>query len=244
MIIKVEDVWKSFLVRRERLGIKELVVSAPKLMRQRNSRYWALRGISLSVDKGECVGVIGRNGAGKSTFLSLLLGVMHPSKGKVTVMGKKTPLLELGAGFHPDLTGRENIVMNGVLLGHTEKEIHALMDEIIAFSGLGDFIELPIRTYSSGMNMRLAFSVAIHSDPEILLIDEILAVGDESFQKKSGKAITDLIKSGVTTVYVSHNMDAVRSICDRVIWLEKGEIRDQGEPAPVISAYIDAMSKQ
>lgn len=225
-------------MRRDKPGFKEFIVNAPKFLKNNNDLFWALKGVSFSVKKGECLGVIGRNGAGKSTLLSLLLGVARPTKGSIEVSGKKTPLLELGAGFHPDMTGTENIIINGVLLGHTEAEVRARMDEITAFSELGDFINMPIRTYSSGMLMRLAFSIAIHTSPEVLLIDEILAVGDESFQKKSGKALLDLVKGGVTTVYVSHSMEAIKKICDRVIWLEQGEIRAEGETGQVVEEYL------
>jgi ABC-type polysaccharide/polyol phosphate transport system ATPase subunit len=238
MVITIDDLWKSFPSKRDRPGFKEFIVIAHKFLRTDNKCFWALKNINLKVEKGECLGVIGRNGAGKSTLLSILLGVMNPTKGSISVSGKKTPLLELGAGFHPDLTGRENIIMNGVLLGFTEKEVKDRMNDIIAFSELGDFIEMPVRTYSSGMYMRLAFSIAIHTDPEILLLDEILAVGDESFQKKSGKALGSLIKSGVTTIFVSHSMVAVKNICDRIIWLEQGEIRQDGNPDIVTDSYL------
>lgn len=241
-MIKTENLWKSFPTKRDRPGFKEFIVHAPRFFRNNRGCFWALRGVNLLVNNGECLGVIGRNGAGKSTLLSLLLGVSQPTKGSIEVSGKRTPLLDLGAGFHPDLNGIENIVMNGVLLGLTEKEVLDRIDNIIAFSELSDFIKMPLRTYSSGMQMRLAFSVAIHTDPEILLIDEILAVGDESFKKKSGKALMDLIKGGVTTVYVSHSMDAIKKICDRVIWLEHGEIRAEGEPGNVIEKYIKAQN--
>jgi len=242
-VIRVENLWKSFPARRDRPGFKEYILRAPNFLKNNNNRFFALKGVSFAVKKGECLGVIGRNGAGKSTLLSLLLGVARPTKGSIEVSGKKTPLLELGAGFHPDLTGKENIVINGVLLGHTETEIRARMDQITAFSELGNFINMPIRTYSSGMQMRLAFSIAIHTSPEVLLIDEILAVGDESFQKKSGKALLNLIKGGVTTVYVSHNMEAIKKICDRAIWLEQGEIRAEGEAGQVVEEYLEAQGQ-
>ena len=237
-MIKAENLWKSFPMRRDRPGLKEFVVNAPKFLKDNNNRFWALKGVSLLVKKGESLGVIGRNGAGKSTLLTLLLGVAHPNEGSIEVSGKRTPLLELGGGFHPDLTGIENIIINGVLLGNTEVEIRARMAAITAFSELGEFINMPIRTYSSGMQMRLAFSIAIHTSPEVLLIDEILAVGDESFRKKSGNALMELIKGGVTTVYVSHSMDAIKKVCDRAIWLEQGEIRAEGETGLVVEAYL------
>lgn len=243
MIIKAENLWKSFPMRQDKPGLKEFIINIPKFLKNNNNRFWALKNVSFSIKKGESLGIIGRNGAGKSTLLSLLLGVAKPTKGNIEVNGKRTPLLELGSGFHPDLTGIENIIINGVLLGYTEAEIYSRMNEIIAFSELGDFINMPIRVYSSGMQMRLAFSIAMYTNPEILLIDEILAVGDESFQKKSGKALLDLIKSGVTTVYVSHNMEAIKKICDRVIWLEQGEIRAEGEPGQVVEEYLKAQSQ-
>ena len=239
-MIKAENLWKSYPMRRDRPGFKEFVINAPKFLKDNNNRFWALRGVSFEVKKGESLGIIGRNGAGKSTLLTLLLGVAQPTEGSVTISGKKTPLLELGAGFHPDLTGIENIIINGVLLGHTEAEILARRDAIADFAELGEFINMPIRTYSSGMHMRLAFSIAIHTSPEVLLMDEILSVGDESFQKKSGKALLELIKGGVTTVYVSHSMEAIKKICNRVIWLEQGEIRSEGEVGLVVEEYLKA----
>jgi len=237
-VIKVENLWKSFPIRRDRPGLKEFIVKSPKFLNDNNNRFWALKGVSFSVIKGESLGVIGRNGAGKSTLLSLLLGVAQPTEGTINVSGNRTPLLDLGAGFHLDLTGTENIIINGVLLGHTEKEMRERMDSIIAFTELGEFINMPIRTYSSGMIMRLAFSIAIHTSPEILLIDEILAVGDESFQKKSSKALLNLLNGGVTTVYVSHNMEAIKKTCVSAIWLEHGEIRAQGETGLVVEEYL------
>ncbi|GBE35915.1 teichoic acids export ATP-binding protein TagH [bacterium BMS3Bbin07] len=237
-MINAENLWKSFPLARDRPGFKEFIVNAPRFFRNNKDCYWALKGVNLAVRKGECLGVIGNNGAGKSTLLSLVLGVAQPTKGRIEVNGKITPLLELGAGFHPDLTGMENIIINGVLLGHTEEEVLDRMNDIIAFSELGDFIEMPTRIYSTGMQMRLAFSIAIHTDPEILLIDEILAVGDTSFQKKCGKALMKLIKGGVATVYVSRSMDAITKICERVIWLEHGEIRAEGEAGSVVEEYL------
>jgi len=242
-VIKAENLWKSYPMRRDRPGFKEFVINAPKFLKEDSNRFWALRGVSFEVKKGESLGIIGRNGAGKSTLLTLLLGVAQPSKGSVIISGKKTPLLELGAGFHPDLTGIENIIINGVLLGYTELEVRDRMNSIIAFSELGEFINMPIRTYSSGMVMRLAFSIAIHTSPEVLLIDEILAVGDESFKKKSGKALQELINGGVTTVYVSHSMDAIKKTCDRAIWIEQGEIREQGESGFVVEEYLKAQGQ-
>jgi ABC-type polysaccharide/polyol phosphate transport system ATPase subunit len=238
-IIEAHDLWKRFPRNREQVGFKEFLVNIPKLLlSQRGSGdFWALQGVSFCVKAGECVGIIGRNGAGKSTLLSLILGTIYPTKGMIKVSQKITPLLELGSGFHPDLTGRENILINGVLLGLTQGEVVDRMEAIIAFSQVGEFIDSQVRTYSSGMYLRLAFSVAIHADPEVFLIDEILAVGDESFQRKSREALLRLIKGGVTTILVSHDFAAVREICDRAVWIDEGRVRVEGEPAKVIEEY-------
>lgn len=238
-VVEVEDIWKRFPMRRDRPGFKEFFVNLPKFIkRDSNSYFWAVKGISIKVEKGECVGIIGKNGAGKSTLLSLILGNVYPTRGRVSVSEKITPLLELGAGFHPDMTGRENILINGVLLGLTKNEVMERMEDIIAFSDISDFINLPVRTYSSGMYLRLAFSVAIHMDPKLLLIDEILAVGDEAFQNKSREALLRLIRGGVTTILVSHNLPAIKEICDRAIWLDDGTIRSDGEPEKVAEEYL------
>jgi ABC-type polysaccharide/polyol phosphate transport system ATPase subunit len=238
-IVEVEDLWKRFPMRKDRPGFKEFFVNLPKFInRDSNSYFWALKGISIKVETGECVGIIGKNGAGKSTLLSLILGNVCPTRGRVSVSEKITPLLELGAGFHPDMTGRENILINGVLLGLTKKEVMERMEDIIAFSDISDFINLPVRTYSTGMYLRLAFSVAIHMDPKLLLIDEILSVGDEAFQKKSRDALLNLINGGVTTIFVSHQMSAIKEICHRAIWLDGGEIGAEGEPERVVEEYL------
>ena len=238
-VVEISDVWKKFPMKRDRPGFKEFVVNLPRSIKSKeNSNFWALKGVTFEVKQGECLGIIGRNGAGKSTLLSLILGTIHPTKGNIKTFQKITPLLELGAGFHPDLTGRENILINGVLLGLTKDEVSERMEEIIAFSEIGEFINMPVRTYSSGMYLRLAFSVAIHTAPELFIIDEILAVGDEAFQKKSKEALLNLIHKGVTTIFVSHQMSAVREICNRVIWLDGGEIRGEGEPEIAINEYL------
>ncbi|MDH4264426.1 MAG: ABC transporter ATP-binding protein [Deltaproteobacteria bacterium] len=237
-IVEIEDVWKRFPMMRDKPGFKEFLVNLPKFAKRNSDAYfWALKGISFKVKKGECLGVIGKNGAGKSTLLSLMLGTIFPTKGEIKVSLKVAPLLELGAGFHPDLTGPENILINGVLLGLTRNEVMERMERIISFSEIGEFINMPARTYSSGMYLRLAFSVAIHTDPELLLIDEILAVGDEAFQKKSREALIGLIKRGVTTIFVSHNLAAVQEICDSAIWLDGGEIMAGGDPEKVVENY-------
>jgi lipopolysaccharide transport system ATP-binding protein len=219
-------------------GFKNFLIHLPKSLKGFRKRYTVLREISFQIAKGECVGFIGRNGVGKSTLLGLIAGVLKPDSGKIVVKGRVSPLLELGAGFHPDLTGRENIILNGVLLGMTKAEVKAKLDFIVEFSGLKDFIDQPIRTYSSGMIARLAFSVIAHLDPEILLIDEILAVGDVEFQKKSFQKILEFKEKGITIVLVSHSLDSIVKVCDRAIWLENGGIKMDGEAKEVVSAYL------
>jgi lipopolysaccharide transport system ATP-binding protein len=238
-MVDIGDVWKKFPMKRERPGFKEFLVNLPKFVKKnQDSYFWALKGINFQVQQRECLGIIGKNGSGKSTLLSLILGTIYPTKGEIKVAQKITPLLELGAGFHPDLTGRENILINGVLLGLAKDEVLDRIEDIIAFSEIHQFIDMPVRTYSSGMYLRLAFSVAIHADPKLLLIDEILAVGDESFQNKSEKALLGLIQGGATTIFVSHEMAAIRKICNRVIWLDEGEMRLAGKPEKVVEEYL------
>lgn len=212
---------KEFLVRRHTKAEKHVV----------------LKDISLNIKKGETVGLIGVNGSGKSTLLKLMTKIIYPTKGTVETNGRLTSLLELGAGFHPDFTGRENIYFNASIFGMTKKQIDEIIDEIIEFSELGDAIDEPIRTYSSGMYMRLAFSVAINVDADILLIDEILAVGDQHFQDKCYSKLLELKNSGKTIVIVSHALDQVRKLCNRAVWIYKGTLRLDGDPAYVIEAY-------
>jgi lipopolysaccharide transport system ATP-binding protein len=238
-IIKFENVYKNYPYYHHITGgIKNLIFNLPKAFRDTTSlSHESLSDISFEIQKGECVGFIGRNGAGKSTTLGLIAGVLKESKGKVTVNGRVSPLLELGGGFHPELTGRENIILNGVLLGLTRKQVKARISQIIDFSELGDFIDHPVRTYSSGMYARLGFSIVAHLDPEILLIDEVLSVGDASFQKKCIDKINEFKKNGVTIVLVSHSLGDIRSTCDRVIWIEEKKVKmDSGKDA-VISEY-------
>lgn len=238
-VIIFDNVSKSYpLYHHITGGIKNFLFHLPKALSSiKNSRYEVLKDISLEVYKGETLGIIGRNGVGKSTTLGLIAGVLKPSKGKVIVNGKISPLLELGGGFHAELTGKENIMLNGVLLGLTRNQVKSKMDEIIEFSELGDFIYQPIRTYSSGMYARLGFSVIAHLDPEILLIDEVLAVGDIEFQKKCLYKMMGFKKSGVTMVFVSHSREDVERICDRVIWIDNHSIRMVGPPKDVVLNY-------
>ena len=243
-VIVFDHVSKSYpLYHHVTGGIKHFLFNLPKgLDSLKNSRFEALKDISFEVYKGESLGIIGRNGAGKSTALGIITGVLRPSQGRVTVTGRISPLLELGAGFYPELTGRENIVLNGVILGLTRAEVFDKMEDIIRFSELDAFIDQPIRTYSSGMLARLGFSVVSSLDPEILLIDEILAVGDIDFQKKCLDRMMGFKKSGVTIVFVSHAMEHIKMICDRVIWIENHTLKMIGDPEDIVASYTLAYS--
>jgi ABC-2 type transport system ATP-binding protein/lipopolysaccharide transport system ATP-binding protein len=202
--------------------------------------FWALRGVDLDIGKGEMLGLIGPNGAGKSTLLKLVARVMRPTKGRVWVKGVVAPLLEFGAGFHPDLTGRENIFLNGALLGFTNDEMQEKFDRIVDFAELWDFIDVPVRNYSSGMAARLGFAVATDIDPDILILDEVLSVGDESFQHKSLAKMEEFRDHGATIILVSHNMDTISDMCHRAVWLDHGQINMVGETKDVVSAYQEA----
>ncbi len=203
-----------------------------------------LRGINLTVRQGTTVGIIGRNGAGKSTLLKMITGIYSPTSGTVSVNGRISALLDLGAGFHPDFSGRENILINSIILGMSRAEVRARMPEIIAFSELGDFIDEPVRTYSSGMYMRLAFSVATHVDPDVLIIDEILAVGDEHFSRKSRAKMDEFKRRGKTIVLVTHDLGTVERWCQQAAWIDGGKIRLTGEPSTVVSEYRKAVTLQ
>jgi lipopolysaccharide transport system ATP-binding protein len=241
-LIRLERVTKSYpRYRHLTHGLKQTLLHLPSVLRSiRADRFLALADVSLEIKSGEAVGVIGANGAGKSTLLGLIAGILQPQTGTVEVRGRVAPLLELGGGFHPELTGRENIMLNGVLLGLRRAELDARMDAIVAFSELGAFLHQPLRTYSNGMVARLAFAVAAHLDPDILLIDEILAVGDQHFQAKCRDKIAEFKERGVTIVLVSHALEDVRRLCHRVVWLEGGSIRAEGLAGPVIDAYAQA----
>lgn len=201
---------------------------------------WALKDVSFEVSEGEVLGIIGRNGAGKSTILKILSRITEPTTGTVDLYGRVSSLLEVGTGFHPELTGRENIFLNGSILGMTKAEIGKKFDEIVAFSEIGKYIDTPVKRYSSGMQVRLAFAVAAHLEPEILLIDEVLAVGDIAFQKKCLGKMEDVAKGGRTVLFVSHNMGAVRSLCQTVVWIDGGEVVKKGEAEDIITAYEEA----
>ena len=234
--IKVENLTKEFKLFYDKPStLKERLVFWNK--KKENSRI-VLKDINLTIKKGETVALIGTNGSGKSTLLKLMTKIIYPSKGKLITKGKLTSLLELGAGFHPDFTGRENIYFNASIFGLTKEEIEKRVDEIIEFSELGEFIDSPVRTYSSGMYMRLAFSVAINVDADILLIDEILAVGDQHFQDKCFAKLTELKESDKTIVIVTHSLEQVRKLCTRAIWIYEGEVRLDGKPDKVVDEYL------
>ena len=237
--IKVSHVSKDFKLYYDKANtLKEKLLFFSKKNREKNDIHHVLKDISLDIEKGESVALIGTNGSGKSTLLKLMTKIIYPTKGKITTNGKLTSLLELGAGFHDDFTGRENIYFNASIFGLTRKEINDKIDEIIEFSELGEFIDNPVRTYSSGMYMRLAFSVAINVQAEILLIDEILAVGDQHFQEKCFNKLRELKKSGKTIVIVTHNMEQVEQFCDRAVWLYEGQIRMDGKVKDVLKEYL------
>lgn len=236
-MIQLENVSVRYRVPTERIGtLKEFTIRL--IQRKVNFKhFWALDGINLTVNKGEVFGLIGNNGAGKSTTLKVISRVLSPTKGRVRVYGKIAPLLELGAGFHPELTGRENIYLNGALLGYSHEQMNKVFQNIVDFSELGPFIDAPIRTYSSGMYARLGFSVATAHQPEILILDEILSVGDEAFQAKCRDRMRDFRENGATVLMVSHGMKTMEEMCDRVAWIDHGKLRMIGKPTEVVAAY-------
>jgi len=234
--IEVKNLYKNFTVCYDKANtIKERLI---RLGKGKKEEREILKNINLQIKRGEVVGLIGVNGSGKSTLLKLMTKIIYPTKGSVETQGKLTSLLELGAGFHPDFSGRENIYFNASIFGLTRKEIDERLEQIIEFSELRSFIDNPVRTYSSGMYMRLAFSVAINVQADILLIDEILAVGDKHFQDKCFEKLIELKKSGKTIVIVTHSMDQVKRFCDRAVWLYKGEIRQDGKVDDVLKEYL------
>lgn len=211
-----------------------------KSKRPKKEEFWALKNVSLHVNKGEVVGLIGSNGAGKSTLLKLVSGVMKPTKGKITVNGAISPMIELGAGFDTELTARENIYLNGAVLGYSKKFLDEKFEEIVEFSELRDFLDVPIRNFSSGMTAKLAFSIATIVNPEVLIVDEILSVGDIKFQEKSKSKMLEMIKGGTTVLYVSHSLDSIKQLCDRAMWLEHSEVQMIGKAKEVCDKYYKA----
>ena len=237
-MIQVDNVSMRFKLAHDRISsLKEYMTKLIKGQLQ-YEEFWALRNVSFNVSKGEVVGIIGKNGAGKSTLLKIISGILKPTEGSVKCSGSIVPMLELGSGFDHDLTGRENIFLNGAILGYIKEFLESKYEEILEFSELGKFIDVPIRNYSSGMLMRLAFSIATVVNPEILIVDEILAVGDAAFQEKSKARMMELMGGGTTVLFVSHTIEQIMELCSRVIWLEQGNIVIDGKPDDVCSAYL------
>ncbi len=234
--ITIKNMSKDFIIYADKANtLKERIV---RFSNNKKEVRHILKNINLEIKKGETVALIGVNGSGKSTLLKLITKIIYPTSGSIKVKGKLASLLELGAGFHPDFSGRENIYFNASIFGLTKSEIDSRLDDIIAFSELGSFIDTPVRTYSSGMYMRLAFSVAINVDADIILIDEILAVGDQRFQEKCMNKMQELKKMGKTMVFVSHSKEAVEFLCDRAVWINNGEIQKDGKTEEVLKEYI------
>ncbi len=252
--ISIENLGKRYEVDRLRgpqKGLRHVFEDALRapfatLRRRMQSRqvkeFWALRGVSLQIQRGEVVGVIGRNGAGKSTMLKLLSRITVPTEGRIRIDGRVASLLEVGTGFHQELTGRENIFLNGAILGMSRAEIIRKFDEIVEFAEVGEFLDTPVKRYSSGMYVRLAFAVAAHLNPEILIVDEVLAVGDASFQRKCLGKMSSIAQSGRTVLFVSHNLEAVRTLCERVVWIKDGRIEQDGPVDAVVENYFNALS--
>jgi ABC-type polysaccharide/polyol phosphate transport system ATPase subunit len=236
-VILLEQVSVAYRVPHEPIGtLKEYAIRRLQ-GRVRHNEFWGLRDVNLSVSLGEIFGVMGRNGAGKTTLLKVVARVLRPSLGRVRVRGHVAPLLELGAGFHPELTGRENVFLNGALLGHSQREIAARLTEILEFAEVGEFIDAPLRTYSSGMSARLGFAVATAWQPDILILDELLAVGDETFQRKCLARLESFRANGTTVLLVSHNAEMIKAICQRAVWLDRGIVKACGRPDEVVEQY-------
>jgi len=239
-MIEVKNVSMRFLMANDRItSIKEYIMQVLKRKLQYRE-FEALRNVSFEVRKGEVMGLIGHNGAGKSTVLKIISGILRPTEGTVSVRGSVVPMLELGSGFDFDMTGRENIFLNGAVMGYSEQFLREKYDEIVAFSELEQFIDVPIRNYSSGMVARLAFAIATVVDPEILIVDEVLSVGDANFQEKSRKRMMELMSGGTTVLFVSHNLNQIREMCSRVVWLDHGQLKMIGDAAEVCDAYAQS----
>lgn len=243
-MIEVKNVSMKFNLGIEKgFSLKQGFVDIFKKKEKINNDFWALKNVNFDVEKGEVVGFVGSNGAGKSTLLKVIAGVMKPTKGKVSVYGNICPMIELGAGFDSQLTARENIYLNGAVMGYSKEFINSKFDEIVSFSELSEFLDVPIQNFSSGMIARLAFSIATVVDPEILIVDEILSVGDIAFQKKSKEKMLNMINGGTTVLFVSHSIDQIRNMCNKVVWIEKGEVQAIGGKE-VCDKYIEFMNNK
>ena len=243
-MIEVKNVSMKFNLGIEKgFSLKQGFVDMFKKKEKINNDFWALKNVNFDVEKGEVVGFVGSNGAGKSTLLKVIAGVMKPTKGKVSVYGNICPMIELGAGFDSQLTARENIYLNGAVMGYSKEFINSKFDEIVSFSELNEFLDVPIQNFSSGMIARLAFSIATVVDSEILIVDEILSVGDMAFQKKSEEKMLNMINGGTTVLFVSHSIDQIRNMCNKVVWIEKGEVQAIGGKE-VCDKYIEFMNNK
>lgn len=246
-MIKIENVSMKFNLEIEKdFSMKQAFVdlfTKKKKKNKKNDDFWALKNVSFTVDKGEVVGLIGSNGAGKSTLLKVVSGVMKPTSGKVTVQGVISPMIELGAGFDGNLTARENIYLNGAILGYSKKFLDEKFEEIVEFSELRDFLDVPVKNFSSGMTAKLAFSIATVVNPEILIVDEILSVGDIKFQEKSKNKMMEMIKGGTTVLYVSHSLQSIKDLCTKVVWLEHGKVIKIGDTEQICDAYYKEQMK-
>ena len=242
-MIKINNVSMRFNLGIEKgFSLKQFFIDIIKFKRKKNPHFWALKDINLEVKKGEVLGFIGNNGAGKSTLLKVVAGVMKPTEGLVEVYGNICPMIELGAGFDMDLTARENIYLNGAVLGYSRKFLDEKFNEIVEFSELQEFLNVPVRNFSSGMIARLAFSIATIVEPEILIVDEILSVGDINFQEKSENKMKSMIGGGTTVLFVSHSLASIKTLCDRVVWLEKGVVQMIGNAEDVCDEYVKYMN--
>jgi lipopolysaccharide transport system ATP-binding protein len=251
--IIIENVGKKYAIGHQKSpsdGLRHVIEKAIRspwsFLRSQGSQtteFWALRNVSAEIKEGEVVGIIGRNGAGKSTLLKVLSRITVPTEGKMRIRGRIASLLEVGTGFHPELTGRENIFLNGAILGMPRAEIIRKFDEIVEFSEIGEFLDTPVKRYSSGMYVRLAFAVAAHLEPEILIVDEVLAVGDAAFQKKCLGKMGSYAQSGKTILFVSHNLEAIRTLCQRALWIKSGHVQRDGEAEEVLDEYFESVAR-
>ncbi|KTR93578.1 ABC transporter [Microbacterium testaceum] len=242
-VARIRGVSKKFTIRKDS-SIKERVVTLGRAGRRHKKEFWALRDVDLDIYAGETIGLIGHNGSGKSTLLKVIGGIVDPTSGTVEERGRLAALLELGAGFHPDLTGRENVFLNASVLGLSREETEAQFDDIVAFASIGDFIDTQVKFYSSGMYVRLAFAVAVHTDPDVLLVDEVLAVGDEAFQRKCMDRIRDFQKEGRTIILVTHSLDQVVELCGRAVLLHQGEVLFDGAPSTAVARFRDLLEER
>jgi len=241
-MIRVSNVGMRFNLGIEKnFSLKQLFIDTLTLKKKQKPEFWALKDINFEVTTGEVIGFVGCNGAGKSTLLKIIAGVMKPTKGEVETDGAISPMIELGAGFDPELTARENIFLNGAVLGHPKKFLEEKFDEIVDFSELHDFLDVPIKNFSSGMNARLAFSISTIVEPEILIVDEILGVGDVAFQQKCEEKMKKMISNGITVLYVSHSVESLKKMCTRVLWIDGGHIKMDGKAEEVCDEYYKFM---